>query len=530
MLNVSTFRELLESACAHHGNAPFFIDDDLLGQVTYADLLQFARGLEYQLDTLGIARGAAVASIFHNCGLAALTFLAVIAARRLYVPLNPISTKIELDDMLGRSGSRAVILDPNHAKSDDFGERAVVRIHDHRNYFLERCRCGHLTTGYALGASTDSLVGEIVFTSGSTGQPKGVVLTEQNLLANARELAAAYCLRADDRFLTVCPLFHNSGQVFTTLACALVGSRTVAIRSDVGMLHFWHYADKYRPHWTLGMTSFLALLLARRDGPKNWSAMRGLLTGGSVIDAGLIQQFESRFGIPVRTVYGLTESASIATCEHIDPEPRSIGSSGRALSSCDVRIGPEPGALASSSDAPSRNPGQIWISGPTIFDRYIGDPVLTGFRKRDGWLRTGDLGYFDEHGNLFVIDRLDSMLIVGGENVYPAEVEKLCAMLPDAAQIVLAGIDHLIWGKELVLVFKPVDATTPSVSSWHRVLANHLAAFKIPQRYVALSELGLRDFPRKENGKLDRQAIAALLRSRFASSSDATSEDATRPT
>lgn len=514
MPNATTFRELLENASAEHGNEPFFINDEQLGLVTYADVLNFARGIEKQLDTLGIPRGTPVASIFHNCGLAALVFLAVIAARRIYVPLNPTSTKTELDDMLDRSGSNAIILDPGHARTGDFGKRVVVCMQHHRKYFIERCEYEHTTSACSATASTDEFAGEIIFTSGSTGRPKGVVLTEQNLLANAQALVRAYSLSGRDHFLTVCPLFHNSGQVFTTLACTLVGGSTTAIKSDVGMLNFWRYVDKYRAHWTLGMTSFLALLLARPDGPGNWSEMRGLLTGGSVIDAGLIQQFESRFGIPVRTVYGLTESASIATCEHLDPEPRSIGSSGRVLPSCDVRIGPEPAALAASDDPSSRERGEIWISGPTIFDRYIADPKLTEFRKQDGWLRTGDLGYFDEYGNLFVVDRLDSMLIVGGENVYPAEVERLCMLLPGAAQIVLAGVDHAIWGKELVLVYKPAASVTPKVASWHRILAEHLAAFKIPQRYVALHDLGLTDFPRKVNGKLDRSAVAAAVRAR----------------
>jgi long-chain acyl-CoA synthetase len=515
MLKATTFRELLHSAGVQYADKPFFIEDEFLGGVSYSDLLKFALGLEGQLDALGIPRGAPVASIFNNCGLAALTFLAVIAARRLYVPLNPISTKMEIDDMLDRSGSKAVIIDPRHARSDDFGDRMVVRIQDHRSYLSERCAGEDITSKRIVEGPVDGLVGEIVFTSGSTGRPKGVVLSEQSLLANAQALAGAYDLSGDDRFLTVCPLFHNSGQVFTTLACVLVGGSTVAIKSDVGMLQFWRYVDRYRAHWSLGMTSFLALLLAKRDGPREWTAMRGLLTGGSVIDAGLIQQFESRFGIPVRTVYGLTESSSIATCEYLDPEPRSLGSSGRALASCDVRIGPDPGSLATSTDPKSHERGEIWIAGATVFDHYIGDAAMTDFRKHGDWLRTGDLGYFDESGNLFVVDRVDSMLIVGGENVYPAEVEKLCTLLPGAAQIVLAGIDHPIWGKELVLVYKPTEETTPQVGSWHRVLTERLAAFKIPQRYVALRDLDLADFPRKENGKLDRPSIATLLKARF---------------
>lgn len=524
MLNASSFRELLSKAREEHADSPFFVADDLLGRVTYTDLFQFARGVEQQLDALNIPIGGPVASVLHNCGISALMFLAIISARRLYVPLNPASTQSELEYMLGRTGCQLVIVDPLHARSAAFGERSVVHIVDHFSYFSERCKAA-LRDGSFTQPSRVALVGEVIFTSGSTGRPKGVVLTEQNLLSNASALIRAYHLSSADRFLTICPLFHNSGQIFTTLACALVGGSTVAIKSDIGMLRFWRYVDKYRVHWSLGMTSFLALLLARDDDPHEWRHMRALLTGGSAIDAQLIRKFESRFSVPVRTVYGLTESSSIAACEHIDPRPRSLGSSGRVLEPCEVRIQTQPRSISESVSAGTRIPGEIWISGPTLFDHYIGDPELTQSRKQDNWLRTGDLGYFDEHGNLFVIDRLDSMLIVGGENVYPAEIERLCSRLPDAAQIVLIGIDHAIWGKELVLIYKSLQVTAPPLGQWHRIFSEHLAPFKIPQRYFSLGELNLEDFPRKENGKLDRPAITSALKARLSRAGNLMTED-----
>jgi acyl-CoA synthetase (AMP-forming)/AMP-acid ligase II len=181
-----------------------------------------------------------------------------------------------------------------------------------------------------------------------------------------------------------------------------------------------------------------------------------------------------------------------------------------------VRIGPELGQLASSDNPAAQQRGEIWISGPTVFEEYLGDPELTRARKQDGWLRTGDVGYFDASGNLFIVDRLDSMLIVGGENVYPAEIERLGALLPGAAQVVLAGIDHEIWRTQLVLIYKATLPGSVSLAQWHRVLAQHVAAHKIPQRYIAVEELGLDEFPRRANGKLDRQRLSVLLKDRFA--------------
>jgi acyl-CoA synthetase (AMP-forming)/AMP-acid ligase II len=511
MLQAQTFSALLRDASARFRSQPFLLDDPMLGTVSYSEVLHFANGLETQFEELGIEVGAPVATLFHNCGVAALLFLATIASRRVLIPLNPLSTAYELEYALNRAQCVAVISDPVHRRCGDFGGRPTIEVTDHREYFAKRCETStRMNVGPNRYDAEDKFIGEVVFTSGSTGRPKGVVLSERSVLANALALAKVYELRNTDRFLTVCPLFHNSGQIFTTLACVFAGGSTVIAKSDVGMLHFWSYIDKYRPQWAFGMNSFLAMLLAGTEAPNESSFMRGLLTGGSAIDGSVVRQFESRFGVPVRTVYGLTETASISTCEYLDPSPRSLGSSGRPLPICRVRID----SLRNSStfnDPVAYERGEILINGDNLFERYVGDPDLTRQRKHEGWLYTGDIGYFDEVGNLFVVDRTDSMLIVGGENVYPAEVEKLCTFLPGAAQTVLAGINHTIWGTELVLVYKAKTDAQPSISLWHQILAEKLTAAKLPQRYLAVEDLGLIDFPRRENGKLDRQAIAARL-------------------
>lgn len=512
MLRAKRFNALLYDASTHFGNRPFLLRDPILGEVTYTEVFQFANGLQRQFDELGIEAGDSVATLFHNSGMAALLFLSIIATRRVLVPLNPLYTAYELEYVLKRARCAAVIHDPADNKCANFNGRSSVAVTDHREY-LSKTIDNALKVDVSLEKlhCNDRLVGEIVFTSGSTGRPKGVVLSEENVLANASSLAQVYQLCDTDRFLTVCPLFHNSGQVFTTLACMLVGGSTVAIKSDIGMLHFWSYIDKYRPQWSFGMNSFLALLLARPGGPREPELMRGLLTGGSAIDGAVVERFEARFQIPVRTVYGLTETSSISTCEYLDPNPRSSGSSGRPLPICDVKIQSQHSS-SERKETGAYERGEILIRGDNLFEGYVDDPELTKHRKSGGWLHTGDIGYFDHNGNLFVVDRVDSMLIVGGENVYPAEVEILCPQLPGATQILLVGLKHDILGNELVLVYTADKDISPSIDQWHRVLAENLVAAKLPQRYVAMGELGQSEFPKKENGKIDRQAVLSLVK------------------
>ena len=204
MLNVETFRDLTLEAHSRFGGRAFLSDDPALGTLSYSELFAFARGLEAKLHQLGVPVGAPVATIFHNCGIAALLFMAIIASRRVLVPLNPAAPEDECEYMLSRAGCVAVIADPSHARSVNYGDRIFQSVVHHRRYFEEVCEASGDVRPELVGSS--SLGGEIVFTSGSTGRPKGVVLSERNLLSNAMAIGRAYGFSAGHRFLTVCPL------------------------------------------------------------------------------------------------------------------------------------------------------------------------------------------------------------------------------------------------------------------------------------------------------------------------------------
>lgn len=513
LIRVDTVRLLLAEAHARFGSRPFLIRDRLLETVSYSEVLHFTRGLEERFDAMQIPAGASVAVLLDNCGLAVLLFLAVIASRRVLVPLNPKATSSEIGYMLDQSKCVAILVDPSHVKATSYIGKHVITIANHRDFLASLLDVGqHIDAGEAPPETHPEVFGgEILFTSGSTGRPKGVVLSEHNLLAEADAIASLYNFGVTDTFLTVCPLFHIAGQTITTLACAVAGGTTVAVQSELGLANFWHYVDKYRVTWSFVMTPFIAVLLSANSGPGAARTLRGLITGGSAIDGSMITRFEARFGVPVRTAYGLTETTSICTAESLDPTPRSLGSSGKPLPICEIRI--ESGSNQAPHRAPRSGPqlGEILVSGKNIFDSYIGNPDLTRMRKGDGWLHTSDVGYLDANGNLFIVDRVDSMLVVGGENVYPAEIENLCTALPGAAQVVLVGIDHPLLGKELVLLYRSESGVSPSMKVWHQILSREVSGNRLPHRYLPIQELGLSEFPETHVGKIDRRRLATLV-------------------
>jgi acyl-CoA synthetase (AMP-forming)/AMP-acid ligase II len=509
--SLKELRNLLDWAADSFGESTFLrpVEDDRPA-VSFQDVRHFALGLDRYLDARGVAAGGRVAVVLHNSSLAALLFLGVIACRRVLVPLNPKSGQEEFTYILDQTEPGLVLYDPAAADRlalDVLAERAVA-LTDEERFLSDTLDDGRTAAAEGTGyGSTDPADGErdaeIVFTSGSSGRPKGVVLSHRSLLADSFALGQRFAVTAEDRFLTVCPLFHNSGQVFTTLTPLWCGAVTTAVRSEIGMVKFWAMVDRFQPHWTLVVNAFLGLLLSR-GGRSDAGSLRGLLSGGSRLSPELIDDFEAAFNLPVHQVFGLTETTSVSTCEP-DERPRKVrGSAGRALPCCAIRI------VADGVDVAPGEPGEIWISGDNLFTGYLNQPELTAEKLTDGWLHTGDLGTLDEEGNLFIIDRIDEMVIVGGENVYPSEIEAMVPRLPGIREAIAVAVSHPVMGHEILLVHTPEPDMEQDPVKWREILVQGLSVFKVPRRYVAVDELGLPALPRAANGKILRGHVRNL--------------------
>lgn len=477
------------------------------GSITYTGVEQVARGCAAFLDERGVAPGARVAIVMHNSSLTALLFLSVIAAGRVLVPVNPKSSAAEAHHILTATAPALILADPAEAPLVA-GASADVALVENEAFVAELLDRGRSDRGahvpVAAGPESDA---EIVFTSGSTGRPKGVVLSHRALLSNAFALGRLFRFTGAESFLTACPLFHNSGQLFTTLTPLWCGAVTTPVRSEVAMLRFWSIIEQFDITWTLVVNAYLAMLA--RNAPTDHAhrtPLRGVLAGGSRLPAELIERFESSFGVPVHQVYGLTETTSIATCEPPTGERRTVGSAGRPLSIGSIRIVDPAGA-----DVAAGERGEISFQGENLFSRYLDQPEFTADRLREGWLRTGDIGRLDADGNLHVLERVDNMLIVGGENVYPSEVEGLLPKLVGASDVLLVGVPDPIMGVELVLVYEVLAGSGAEADeeAWREVLAAHLSTFKIPRRMLPITALGLPAFPRAANGKVLRAQVTA---------------------
>ncbi|MEU7049791.1 acyl--CoA ligase [Streptomyces lavenduligriseus] len=506
--------QLVAVAAADHGDRVFIQPAERgIAPVTFRRLEAFAAGLDAYLESLGVPRGATVTTLFHNSTLAALLFLGTLAGRRVLVPLNPKLGAGEIGGILARTAPAILIHEAAAASRvpDGVHPAHVVPVAD-QGAFMESILAlggdGRLSSRMDLADADPGRDAEIVFTSGSSGPPKGVVLPHRSLLSDSFALGGWFGIGREDTFLTACPLFHNSGQVFTTLTPLWSGGRTTAVRSEVAMLRFWPTVAKFAPTWTLVVNAYMALL-AERPQDAVPTGLKGLLSGGSRLDGELIARFETAFSVPVHQVYGLTETTSVATVEAPNDPGRVLGSAGRTLPICRIRIVAEDG-----TDQPVGENGEVWIRGENLLTRYHEDPDLTARQIRDGWLRTGDIGHLDSSGNLFIVERLDSMLFVGGENVYPSEVENLVPELEGIEEAVLSHVPDPVMGSELVLVYGLAEGALPRTQDWLRVLRAKLSTFKVPKRLVPVTDLGIAGLPRAANGKILRRRVEELLAER----------------
>lgn len=502
-----TLHDLLAHAAEQYPDAPYLPAVENPEQtLTFTDTLAFTQHLDAYLAKQGAEEGDRVSFVLHNSTLTALLFLGVIACGRVLVPLNPKSGPAEIEHILGQTRPRLILSDSVLAQQLGLPNGGWQAVDDDAALYREilatpvdPARAEALS-----GARRDA---EVVYLPDVSGQPKGVVLTHANLLAEAFALGQRFGFTAEDSFLTVIGLFHNSGQVFSLITPLWCGARSAVVRPEVAMLRFWQLADRHRPTWTLLVPSYLEMLVgdAKRSTERT---LKGVLAGGARLSPELIDSFESTFGIDVHQCYGLTETTSVATVEPAEAvgSRRSVrGSAGRALPSCEVAVFDREGRPVAADV-----PGEVWIRGDNLFDRYYDLPEITAGKLVDGWLHTGDLGRLDAQGNLFILGRFDDLVIVGGENVYPAEVEKHVPGLDGIDQGFLVAVPHKVMGVELVLVYRPTEGAEAAPERWRAELVRHLSVFKVPRRFLPLAQLGLGDIPRTPIGAPDRPALARI--------------------
>ncbi len=425
-----------------------------------------------RLRTLGVSAGDRIALWAANSAEWIVLALAVERAGGVLVPLNTRLADPEIEWQLAVARPRLAIAGDELAARLPAGARGIA---------LEALRSIAPSGGDAAPESSDeSRDAAIVFTSGTTGRPKGAVLTRANRLASARAAAAVLPLAEGDRWLASLPFFHVGG--LGILQRCLSAGACVELPASFSSDDLARAVEESPVTHLSVVDATLRRMLEGRGGKPLPGRVKAVVAGGGPVSPALVEACPQAIA-----TYGLTESCAMVTLVRPGADREERLTAGRALPGIELRI---------ASD------GVIEVRGPVVMRGYLDDEAATAAAIRDGWLRTGDLGELDARGNLRVLARRDDLIVSGGENVYPAEIEQALLAHPDVADALVVGVPDERWGEVPLALVVPRHPGTPDLRAY---LEARLARYKLP-RIVFEAEI-----PRLANGKPDRAAVRARL-------------------
>jgi fatty-acyl-CoA synthase len=481
---------------------------------TYAEMMERIECVATVLREGGVRHGDRVAFLGFNHPSFFLTMFASSRLGAIFVPLNFRLTGPELSFIINDAGVHTIVADPTHRSVID-GISHELPCH---RFLATEAAVGDLQGPWlsldALAAEAGRLanaepldpdeVALIMYTSGTTGRPKGAMLTHANIWWNNSIALLLADILETDVSLVVAPLFHIGGLNVTTLQVWMKGGENVLHRS-------FDPAAFLRDIATYGVTitfAVPAMLLFVSQHPEfaaaDLTTVRSIVCGGAPVPEAIIKLYLGR-GIQINQGYGLTETAPCATFLTPEHSLARLGSAGRAPMFIDLKLVDAEGATVAEPLAK----GEICVRGPNVMKGYWNRPEATAQAiDPEGWFHTGDVGYFDEDGFLFVADRIKDMVITGGENVYPAEVESVLYEHPAVAEVAVIGLPDERWGEAVtaVAVLKPESEL--SLQQLRDFASESLAGYKLPSRLKLVAAL-----PRNPAGKV----LKFELRERFTS-------------
>ncbi|QCQ17742.1 o-succinylbenzoate--CoA ligase [Microbacterium sp. RG1] len=456
----------------------------------------------------GVGKADAVAYLGENSPAFLQVLFACARLGAVFVPVNTRLAAPEIQHVLTDSGARVLIHDPEFAERIIPGIEAasigeVILTGEGISHHPGLAALVRDADGASVGTTTVTLEdpAAIVYTSGTTGRAKGAVLTHGNLTWVALNCIIDYDVVSTDVALMISPLFHVAALGMGALPVVLNGAALVLEKGfDAGRA--LTLIERHRITMLSGVPTTYQLMADHPDWPTtDLSSLQKLTCGGSAVPTRILNAFEAR-GLSFSQGYGMTETSPGATSLAPAMTRAKQGSVGLPHFFTEVRVTDDTGAVV-----PAGTVGEIEIAGPNVFPGYHGlpDETAAAFRE-DGWFRSGDLGYLDEDGYLFISDRLKDMIISGGENIYPAEVENLINDIRGISGVAVIGVPDERWGEVPWAVVTVKDGAEVTTESVRTQLDGVLARYKLPKNVVVVEDL-----PRTASGKVRKAALRELF-------------------
>lgn len=471
--------------------------------LSYGELARETARLARFLLDLGLAPGDRISVQVEKSVPALVLYLACLRAGLVFHPLNPAYTRAELEFFLADAAPAAAVVDP--ARVEEFAALLPAGVVA-RLYTLDAAGCGSLwdasrasAADSPVAAVDESSLAALLYSSGTTGKPKGIGLTHHNLAVNSLALTQAWGFTRDDVLLHALPMFHVHG-LFIALGCVLLsGSRMLFLpRFDVDAA----LAALPRATAMMGVPTYYTRLLAHPSfDAALCRGIRVFTCGSAPLLPDTFHAFEERTGQRILERYGMTETSVIAS-NPLHGE-RKAGAVGLPLAGTELRIVDDADQALEAGTI-----GHVQVRGPSVFKGYWQRPDKTREDfTAEGWFRTGDDGFLDADGYLHLVGRGKDLVITGGLNVYPSEVEAVLDALPDVQESAVIGLPHADFGEQVVAVLVLKPGAVLDEPALRAALRTQLASYKQPKRYEVIDAL-----PRNAMGKVQKN----LLRDRYA--------------
>ncbi len=468
---------------------------------SWRDLERGSAMMANLLASLNLPAGSRVAVQVDKSVEALMLYLAVLRSGHVFLPLNTAYQEAEISYFVGNAEPAVVVCSPKHFSwvsriAFQAGCGQVYTLGDDRSGTLLQ-RAAHHSDQHAPAQRSADDLAAILYTSGTTGRSKGAMLSHGNLLSNARVLLQHWDWRADDVLVHALPIFHVHG-LFVALHCALLG----------GSRLLWF--NRFEPRAAIaqfaqatvfmGVPTLYSRMLAEPAlTPAACSHMRLFISGSAPLQVETFDDWTTRSGHTILERYGMSETAMITSnpCRAADGARRR-GTVGRALPGVGLRVVDDQGRACAAGDI-----GQIEVRGPNVFAGYWRMPEKTKEEfSADGWFKTGDVGKLSTDGYVSIVGRSKDLVISGGYNVYPAEIEGVLNELPGVAESAVVGAPHPDFGEAVVAVLVARPGTTLDPAALLATLKGRIANFKVPKRVFVVAEL-----PRNTMGKVQKNLL-----------------------
>ncbi len=458
---------------------------------TYAELNALTDEVVENLKAWGIQAGQMVAVLMPNCLEYVLLIHALMRLQAVLVPLNTRLTTRELDWQLSHLNCSWLIYaseTESQASQLTTPTRKIISVHPPQPLSMVKSGISDKSPHHGLGDTMENTLQAVVFTSGTSGNPKGVQLTTANFFWSAVASSFRLGTHSDDQWLCCLPLYHVGG-LNIIYRCCLYGT-TVVLHTGFDLQAINRTLDTQKITLLSLVPTMLYRLLNHRE--KFPASLRLILLGGAATSPDLIQQCQEK-NLPIALTYGLTEACSQVATIMPQETYQKPGSVGKPLMFATVRIVNEAGETV-----PTGEYGEVRVSAPMVMRGYYGQNVL------HDELATGDIGYLDTEGDLWIVQRRSDLIVSGGENIYPAEIEHILRQHPAVAEVCVVGIAHPEWGQQVAAAL----VVKNSISEDEILLFTraNLAGYKQPRRIKFVDSL-----PQTASGKIERKAVVELF-------------------